>query len=153
MKQHSSIKSNWKASVNFWLQISHNKTKNTKKQELFTKSKCIFFSKKAKAYLSLRARATERNFTHKSKSIYLLKSKSKSPFIFKSKSKSMCIAHFNPQNQVYIIKALYLLHGLHQCWTLTICKKRNLRGWYFQWDLLFLPLVIFILSSYKLWMS
>ena len=43
----------------------------------------------------------------------------------------MCIAHFNPQNQVYIIKALYLLNGLHQCWTLTICKKRNLRGWYF----------------------
>ena len=139
MKQHSSIKSNWKASVNFWLQISHNKTKSTKNKS-FKKSKCNFF-KKAKAYLSLRARATEWNFTHNSKSIYLLKSKSKSTCIFKSKSKSksMCIAHLNPKIR-YLIKALYLLNGLHQCWTLTICKKRNLRGWYFQWDLLFLPL-------------
>ena len=127
MKQHSSIKSNWKASVNFWLQISHNKTKSTKNKS-FLKNQVQFFQKSKSIFIL------------KSKSIYLLKSKSKSTFIFKSKSKSMCIAHFNPQNQVYIIKALYLLNGLHQCWTLTICKKRNLRGWYFQWDLLFLPL-------------
>ena len=100
MKHHSSIKSNWKASVNFLLQISRNKTKSTKNKSFLKKHcKCNFF-KKAKAYLSLRARATERNFTHNGKSIYLLKSKS--TFIFKSKSKSMCIAHFNPQNQVYI---------------------------------------------------
>jgi len=77
-QQHSLIKSNLKASVNFWLQISHNKTKSTKNKS-FKKASAIF-SKKAKAYLSLRARVTEWNFTHKSKSIYLLKSKSKSTF-------------------------------------------------------------------------
>ena len=54
-QQHSLIKSNWKASVNFWLQISHNKTKSTKNKS-FLKSKCNFFKK--------------------SKSIFILKSKS-----------------------------------------------------------------------------
>ena len=45
----------------------------------------------------------------------------------------MCIAHFNLKSGIF----LFSLYCLLQCWTLTICEKRNLYGWYFQCDLFF----------------